>query len=591
MPNQQGRKQVGKQKGPVNTHKITLDVRESNTASLEEFAKSLPNITNIDDSIAIYNNLVSAKYRNKSITIDTGKQFVSWKPVEDHTNIGILTYKENGILKDARCFQKTIPLIDNDSWMKDKERPSYPFSWGFQKDALLNPENQAYVDVVATAFASKLREITKSPHFCEFYGAFRGVSKEYLHNLMEDFEEYRFTKWFWKGVENGEYNLRIIEKGTERRLSLQEIILIFKPDEDFLHDDDECDEEDDASSNGDTSSILSAESLRSSDGEPQTPFVSELEEARSIPSSSDSNDIPERNSSTPKTISTIQTASSGSSNESDFSFTEEYSMFVELNNMPVVVMYCECMEDTMDSLLENKEFVPATTVALEERWTAWLFQVIVACTQLQGYLHLTHNDLHTNNVLFTKTSDEYIYYHDSQGHSWSIPTFGYVFKIIDFGRAIFTNGGYTVISSDYNDGHFACGMYNFGPIQDDAFAVVRPNKSFDLCRLSCSVLRGLYPSNPPSILKGAVITKEKNWEVRETSHPLFNMLWGWLKNKLGHNILEEESGVEKYPGFDLYTTIASTANNAIPSEQLSKPLFQTFMKQSVDKIKSVYIPL
>lgn len=590
MPNGGGRNQGGrKQTQTATAHKIALDVRESNTASLEEFAKSLTHITNIDDSIAIYNNLVSAKYRNKPITIDTGKQFLSWKVAEGHTNIGVLTFKEKGIIKEARCFQKTIPLIDNDSWMKDKERASFPFSWGFQKDALLNPENQAYVDVVATAFASKLKDVTKSPHFCEFYGAFRGVSKEYLHNLMEDFEEYRFTKWFWKGVEAGEYTLRIVEKETGRRLSLEEIIQIFKPDEDFLHDDDEESDSDEENDNG--SSVLSAESLDSSDGEPQTPFVSELEEAQSIPSSSDSKDIVERNSSTPKTVSTMQTASSGTDG-SDISFTEEYDMFVELVNMPVVMMYCECMDDTMDSLLENREFAPATSVALEERWTAWLFQVIAACTQLQGYLHLTHNDLHTNNVLFTKTTDEFIHYRDTQGHTWAIPTYGYIFKIIDFGRAIFTSSGYTVISSDYNDGHFACGMYNFGPIQDDAFPVVRPNKSFDLCRLSCSLLRGIYPSNPPSLLKGAVITKEKNWEVRETSHPLFNMLWGWLKNKLGHNILEEESGVEKYPGFDLYTTIASTANNAIPSEQLSKPLFQSFMKGAkLDSNTSVYIPM
>jgi hypothetical protein len=231
-------------------------------------------------------------------------------------------------------------------------------------------------------------------------------------------------------------------------------------------------------------------------------------------------------------------------------------------------MFLEHMEGTMDELLENSKYAPVKTADQQKVWSAWLTQVIMALGQLQGILNLTHNDLHTNNILWKSTTEEFLWYSDGKGQVWRVPTYGKVFTIIDYGRSIYSVNGYTCISSDYDDGHDAAGMYNFGPIEDKSIPRVGPCKSFDLCRLACSLLRGLYPRNPEEKPKGRVLTKEGSWVIRETEDGLFNALWTWLSNSKGESILETESGEEKYPGFDLYQVIAATVKSAVPSDQL-----------------------
>jgi hypothetical protein len=582
--------------------KLLLDVRLSNTPTLlATFAKSLPHISHLEDTLGIFKEIVPSKLRGKTVTIDTGRQLLGWQPENAGSASGLLTLQETatGEQKQLAAYMKTISLIDPYHWIRYKERPAKPFSWSFQKAFVNDAENQAYVDTMASALVAKLGKTIQSPHFCDFYGAVRGVVDVFYYNLEEDFEDFRFTQWFWLGVESGEISLRIIEKASGHRLTNEEIKEVFKPDEEYLTDgssdsgsDDETDSEDDGetdSGSGLDSDSLGAESLESNAQDPETPFAVDLEEATSI--YSDDGDAIQlsggvRRAATVKTASTLSTASDGS----DGSITDEYAIHVELADMPVVLLWLARQENTMDMLLDDKMITPVTSVEHETKWTAWLFQVVAACAQLQGALTLTHNDLHTNNVLWSRTSLEHLVYKDSVGRAYKVPTYGYVFTIIDYGRAIFINNGHTVISSDYNDNHDACGMYNFGPIQDDDFPIVRPNKSFDLVRLACSLLRGLYPHNPDAKEKGAVITKVGVWEVRETESPLFNLLWTWLRTKSGESVLETESGDEKYPGFDLYIAVAAECKDAVPAEQIRKPMFQKFVtKEAV--ANAIYIPL
>jgi hypothetical protein len=574
--------------------KLLLDIRLSNTpAILDTLAKTLPHISHLEDTLGIFKEIVPSKLRGKTVTIDTGRQLLGWQPETVGSAAGILTLQETatGEQKQLAAYMKTISLIDPYHWIRYKERPAKPFSWSFQKAFVNDAENQAYVDTMASALVAKLGKTIQSPHFCDFYGAVRGVVDIFYYNLEEDFEDFRFTQWFWLGVETGEISLRIVEKASGRRLTNEEIKELFKPDDEYLTDGSENSGSDDETDSGTEldSDSLGAESLESNAQDPETPFAVDLEEATSI--HSDDGDAIQlsggiRRASTARTASTLSTASGGS----DGSITDEYAIHVELVDMPVVLLWLARQENTMDMLLDVKTVAPVISAEHEAKWTAWLFQVVAACAQLQGLLTLTHNDLHTNNVLWSSTSLEYLVYKDSVGRAYKVPTYGYVFTIIDYGRAIFINNGHTVISSDYNDNHDACGMYNFGPIQDDDFPIVRPNKSFDLVRLACSLLRGLYPHNPDAKEKGAVITKVGVWEVRETESPLFNLLWTWLRTKSGESVLETESGDEKYPGFDLYITVAAECKDAVPADQIRKPMFQKFVTKDVVS-GVIYIPL
>ncbi len=559
---------------------MTLDVRESRVTF-----NPGPEFSHVEDCISIAKEVLPMKLRGKPVNIDTGYTLKAWAPHTERSHTGVLTVEKDGKLKTVNAYQKIMSLLDAYRWMRFKERPNQPFLWMTQPAEITDSENQAYVDIVATSLASKLKLQHKIPHFCEMYGSFRGLVDKFYYNLEDDLEDIRFTRWFWEGLEAKEFGLRIVEKSTGRVLSMDEIKNTLKPDEEFLTDnEDEDDEEDEGEDEDDTSetSSLSAEHL-DADETDAAPFA-DLEEA-SIATNEEKVAVNRKKPATPKTVSTLSTAS----DDTEDSFSEEYTVHAELYNVPVAVMFCELQEGTMDSLLETDDSVPIQSSPHEVQWGAWMFQVCAALSQLQRYCNMTHNDLHTNNVLWTTTEEEFLVYKDNNGRMWKVPTFGKLFTIIDFGRSIFLLNGHWYIGSDYDEDHDADGMYNFGPIEDPDKPKVIPNKSFDLCRLSCSLVRGLFPTIPDALPRGALITKDGDWEVRETAHPLFNLLWTWLKCDDGTNILEAEDGTEKFPGFELYSIIAATVHDGVPDVQLTRKMLSVFaVKQP---IPGPFIPL
>ena len=50
--------------------------------------------------------------------------------------------------------------------------------------------------------------------------------------------------------------------------------------------------------------------------------------------------------------------------------------------------------------------------------------------------NFTHNDLHTNNIMYVETDTILILFYNNK--YYKVPTYGKIFKIIDFGRAIYT---------------------------------------------------------------------------------------------------------------------------------------------------------
>jgi hypothetical protein len=573
--------------------KCTIDIRESSNIH-NDFFKSLNGYENTEDLISLLPAILQPKYRNKLCTIDTGYNLLSWKSTSLVSGEGILRVKELGD-KDISVYEKKIPLIDPFHWMKYNERPVTPFSWRTQNSSVLHPENQAYIDALGSSLVSKLSVLYNSPHFCKVYGCFRTVVNNFKYNLHEDLEDVRFTNWFWDALEANEFKVQVVEKRSCKFLTIDEIKENLKPDDEFLEDSDSDDsgESEESENSGESDSEESEES-EDLDAEILLPEnttekmkstdLTEIEEFSFDNKSVDSEPLIIKKK--------PSKAKSDSTDASDASFSDEYDIHAELPGMPVVILYSEKCEGTMDELLSDPEYVPINSCEKELRWTSWLFQVIAALCQLQGGLRLTHNDLHTNNVLWKKTDQEFLYYKDSLDRCWKIPTYGRIFTIIDFGRAIFSINNFYCISSDYQDGNNAAGQYNFGPLEDHDEPKILPNKSFDLCRLSSSLLRGLFPTNPSPKPNGKVITKEGLWEVKETEYSLFNILWAWLKNDKGANILETQSGREKYPGFDLYIEIAHNVHGAIPALQLNNPAIKGFLTASIPKeVKPIIIPL
>jgi hypothetical protein len=170
---------------------------------------------------------------------------------------------------------------------------------------------------------------------------------------------------------------------------------------------------------------------------------------------------------------------------------------------------------TMDMLFNpaNRELIAADADNWERCWAAWIFQIIAGLSCAQTLLGFTHNDLHTNNIVWAPTTDEWLIYTRRDGTVFKVPTFGKLFRIIDFGRSIFSVNGTMFISDDFRPENDAGGQYRFVPLYKSASDPIPPNPSFDLCRLAVSLFEALYPEKPEDKEGGAVPGAPKKAEI------------------------------------------------------------------------------
>ena len=229
-------------------------------------------------------------------------------------------------------------------------------------------------------------------------------------------------------------------------------------------------------------------------------------------------------------------------------------------------------------LEDEEEQKDQGTQPWEDRWSAWIFQICAALCAAQGVLGFTHNDLHTNNIVWTNTDEPWLYYKNRAGEVWRIPTHGKIFRIIDFGRGIYRVGDKWFISDDYEIGGDAEGQYNFENMRNykESKQKVYPNPSFDLCRLSVSIIDALFPNMPVEKLDGIILNKEDHWEVHETESMLWNLLWSWLIDDKGKNVLRDQDGTERFPDFDLYSHVSAHVFCAKPQEQICRDIFNKY---------------
>jgi hypothetical protein len=156
-----------------------------------------------------------------------------------------------------------------------------------------------------------------------------------------------------------------------------------------------------------------------------------------------------------------------------------------------------------------------------------------------------------------RTDAEYLFYKFG-GQFYRVPTYGYIFKIIDFGRSIYKYAGNIYCSDCFAPHGDAYMQYNTEPFFNSNSRRVDPNYSFDLCRLGCSIY--------DMIIRDEADPRD---ELQET-------IYRWCLDDSGKNVMYRKNGEERYPGFKLYKMIARNVHNHTPQEQLKYPLFSQF---------------
>jgi len=411
-----------------------------------------------------------------------------------------------------------------------------------------NHMNQAYIDYLANYLLGQLRERDISPHFCLFYGGFQAVANKYRYNITESFDSYRHYKGFWDKKEAGLFSLYITEDGEsvdgESRLKTS------MHSRSFSYFTDKSRGRSTSSSESESSHISLLEYAGAADAD------GELE-----------------------SVSTFETGSDASDSEGTYDETNVYSEFVKF---PTVLLFQEKMDGIMDKILDEED------PDFEEKWTAWTFQVIAALCVAQATFGLTHNDLHTNNILYSDTEEKYVYYRTRDGCMWKVPTYGRILRIIDYGRSALRIGSQWFVSDDFAKGGDAEAQYSFGDFKIDRAEEVYPNPSFDLSRYAVSIMEPLFPTFPTEKEGGEILNQEDSWVIKESVSPLWNLLWSWLIDDKGKNILRNEDGTERFPDFDLYETIAAHVFTAKPQEQVRKDIFKQYSVTDVPGGQKVY---
>ena len=526
----------------------------------------------------IYEELFDLTPSNAN-TIQLNQKFMLQKLVakeNDSIYNAVVHNNRNNETKKVPVFFKYSPLLDPIKFMMGKYENSditIP-TFGSVKDTkIYQTNNSAYVDGFFNFLSSQLLHQYHFIHGIEFYGSFIGLKHGFKVNIEDE--------------------LSMIYQSDFYQLHKESKIKLLGNIEDYLYNESDSRNFKEKLSIHSNASLKSNLSIDSIDKELNDLFVTtELTEIdistplteHNLSTHNNENIELLRNSNSSVTISSSECSSrtSTTSGESDsqHSFDESKqssdsdsidssssistseALHAEIDIFPVNMIALEKCEMTFDKYIVKEDISNAELCAA-------LMQVIMTLITYQKCFKLTHNDLHTNNIMMSPTEKEHIVY-QFENKYYKVPTFGKIYKIIDFGRAIYSFKGHTYYSDSFSKEGDATTQYNCEPYYNDKKEKIEPNYSFDLCRLACSMF-------------DLVIDEDK--DLKQLDDPLCKVIADWCTDDKGRNVLYKSNGEERYPGFKLYKMIARTVHNHVPYKQLERDIFSGYRiaKNKVNK--------
>lgn len=248
---------------------------------------------------------------------------------------------------------------------------------------------------------------------------------------------------------------------------------------------------------------------------------------------------------------------------------EDIEIKATIPKFPIQVICIENCLNTLDNLL-NEEKISSDEIH------AIFMQIIMTLLTYQKAFSFTHNDLHTNNIMYNETNKKYIYYCYNDIY-YKVPTFGKIFKIIDFNRSIYKYKNNVFCSDSFKNGGDASTQYNTEPYFNENKPRIEPNFSFDLCRLACSIFDYFIDD----------LTEIKN--IEKCNDKIKKIIVEWCTDDKGINILYKNNYIERYPDFKLYKMITRIVHNHTPENQLKKNHFKCYVvdKKNIGKKEDI----
>lgn len=509
-------------------------------------------------------------------------------------------------------FIKFSPLLDPIKYMvgkydiddiRLKTLPSNTSTTEHCHEKILNTSNASYVDAFFYYLSSVLKNHHQFVHGIDFYGSYLGVQDRYKMNVEEDLEYLTSSSFFTSNVgklmvlENyrnddaspfGNASSRGLRKKvhieTDATLSLLDLGIVNIGEEKDEEEEDNTIHEENSGNNMDLQLVYhkvdTMMSTHSDSGSSSSSSDSDEEEddESSDQASNATTDTEDYIREKKDTLVTqqprpVEEEEKGEEEEegweteedsSESSSSESLETMVYIFDFPVQMICLEKCANTLDHL-----FVEGIS---DEESASALFQVVMILLVYQKMFRFTHNDLHTNNIMYVETSEAFITY-EFQGVVYRVPTYGRIFKLIDYGRSIYTYQQRIFCSDSFAPSGDAATQYNCEPFFKSSKPRLEPSMSFDLCRLGCSIYDFVFDDED--------ITKN---EQMKNKSELQRTIQRWCTDDAGKNVLYKKNGEERYPGFRLYKMIARTVRAHTPENQLQDPWFRQF-RLDADKVE------
>lgn len=550
-----------------------LNYKKSNTDTLKNLSETESlEISDIQSYIPIYNKFFElTKETSNELSL---KHHYSLKNLNDTKTYNTYTAnivddKDNE--REVDVFFKYAPLLDPVKYMLGKydnsdnelfTLPKFQSNNETSHKKLLNDNNASYVDGFFVFLTSQLLHTHNFLHGVDYYGSFLCNKNNFVVDIIDDLEYLTKSSFFNNNVNE----LFIVDETFYEKLnegdtrSKKEAIGILD-DELVLELSDNAEIETlDKLFNSSTADLSLNESV---DISSSIVYDNKQSEENSDDSCSECSS---RSSDTENEEDDEEDGDSEEEydSESDFSESsdEDEKLNISIQKFPVQLVCTEKCENTLDHYLMSEKNID------EEELESIILQIIMTLITYQKAFSFTHNDLHTNNIMYIPTEKKFLYYRVNQKY-FRVPTYGKLYKIIDFGRAIYKFRGNLLCSDSFSEDGDAASQYNFGPYLNEKKNVCEPNFSFDLCRLACS----LYDFIDAEVDGDDKYTEKSYQEEIDIE----KVIKSWCKDDKGRNILYKKNGEERYPDFKLYKMISRSVHNHIPEKQLERECFKHYI--------------
>ena len=563
-------------------------------------------LSNIQNYIPIYNRFFSLNETNYNNINLNHKWYITSvnEPNEENKQLFYCNLKNihNKKIKSKDVFFKFAPLLDPFKFLigkytiNDPNLFTLPTIFSDNDTAnpkFLDPNNSAYVDGLFLFLTSQLIHHYNFINGVDYYGSFLAIKNNFKINIFDDIDYLNKSDFFNKNknilFNVDEYQYLFEEEKQKLKpitiqhdISMKSNITINSFNNDIFDDifDDKFAEKYDGVLLSDINELTEltniTDEIKANTKDDNTVTLKSNSTCSSRSSHTDienmdemCNNCDEDNNEMDIEEDNIEDNMEDNMNEynennNDTSSTstntsetyEQERIEATIPKFPVEVIGMEYCENTFDDLILQNELK-------DEEWYSAFMQIIMILITYQKTFAFTHNDLHTNNVMYNHTDKKYIWYFFNKKY-YKVPTYGRIFKIIDFGRSIYKFNGNLFCSDSFQQGGDAASQYNTEPYFNDQKPRLEPNYSFDLCRLACS------------IFDYVVEDFEDIRDLNKCKDPVTRLIVEWCLDDKGINMLYKNNGADRYPDFKLYKMIARCVHNHTPQAQLERPEFKKF---------------